>query len=81
MARADMDATARELAEHLQVLRDALGPVDGSSVDTALCSGETFCAVALMVMKKTNPSKIRSEAMTFEIKARMDGVPVVRGVS
>ena len=81
MARADMDATARELAEHLQVLRDALDPVDGSSVDTALCSVETFCAVALRVMKKTNPSKIRSEAMTFEIKARMDGVPVVRGVA
>ena len=38
MARTDMDQVARELAAHLQVLRDALDPVDGSEVDTALCS-------------------------------------------
>ena len=81
MARTDMDQVARELAAHPQVLRDALDPVDGSEVDTALCSVDTFCGVAIGVMKKTNPFKIRSVAMTFEIKARMDGVPVVRGVS
>lgn len=74
----DMDETARELAAHLATLREALAPADGSDIDTALCSVETFCAVALRVMRKTNPSKIRSEARTVEIKARMDGTPVVR---
>jgi hypothetical protein len=34
---------------------------------------ETFTAVALAVLAKTNPSKIKSEAMTVEIRARMDG--------
>lgn len=34
---------------------------------------ETFTAISLAVLAKTNPSKIRSEAMTVEIRARMDG--------
>ena len=50
-------------------------------VDTALCTVETFCAVALRVMAKINPSKVRDCARTVEIKARMDGTPVVRGAA
>jgi hypothetical protein len=50
---------------------------DGTELDTAFCYVETFCDVAIRVMKKTNPSKIRDEARTVEIKARIDGVPVV----
>lgn len=79
--RTDMDETARELAVHLELLRSTLQPKEGTDVDTALCSVETFCAVALRVMKKTNPSKIRDCARTVEIKARMDGLPVVRGAA
>ena len=79
--RTDMDENARELAVHLALLRDVLNPQDGTEVDTALCSVETFCAVALRVMAKTNPSKIRDCARTVEIKARMDGTPVVRGAA
>jgi hypothetical protein len=80
-ASTDMDETARELAEHLATLRRVLAPDDDGPVDTALCSVETFCAVALRVMRKTNPSKIRSEARTVEIKARLDGTPVLRGAA
>lgn len=74
----DMDDTARELGEHLNTLREALRPEDGTHIDYALCSVETFCAVALRVMRKTNPSKVRSEARTVELKALMDGTPVIR---
>ena len=76
--RTDMDQVARELADHLKTVRDAMQPVDGSPEDTALCSVETFCAVALRVMKKSNPSKIKSEARTVELYARLEGIPVVR---
>lgn len=79
--RTDMDENARELAVHLALLRDVLNPQDGTEVDTALCSVETFCAVALRVMAKTNQSKVRDCARTVEIKARMDGTPVVRGAA
>ena len=79
--RTDMDKNARELAVHLALLRDVLNPQDGTEVDTALCSVETFCAVALRVMAKTNQSKVRDCARTVEIKARMDGTPEVRGAA
>lgn len=79
--RTDMDQNARELAVHLALLRETLQPEDGTAVDTALCTVETFCEVALRVMAKTNPSKIRDCARTVEIKARMDGTPVVRGAA
>lgn len=79
--RTDMDEIARELAQHLKTVREALKPEDHSLEDTALCSVETFCALALRVLRKSNPSKIRSEAMTVEIHARMHGIPVVRGAA
>ena len=41
--------------------------------ESAWAQIETFVAVAVAVFAKTNPSKIRSEAMTIEIRARMDG--------
>jgi hypothetical protein len=76
-----MDDTEREIGDALEVLRTALEDKleDYNDVDLALCSVVTFCAVAMAVMKRTNPSKIRSEAMTVEIRARLDGVPVIRG--
>lgn len=80
-AYTNMDSVAVELAEHLQTLRDHLKPQDDTPIDTALCSVESFCATALRVMHKTNPSKVRSCARTVEIKARMDGIPVLRGAA
>ena len=80
-ARTDVAEIERDLVAELAVLRAALQPEDGTPEDVALCSVETFCAVALRIMHKTNPSKVRSEAMTLEIKCRMDGVPVLRGLA
>lgn len=79
-AYSDMTLVERDLAAALKVLRDALDPTDGTPVDVALCDVETFAAVALGVMRKTNPSKVRDVARVYEIKARMDGVPVVEVV-
>lgn len=79
--RSDVAQLDADITAELKVLRDALDPVDGSEIDTALCSIETFVVVALRVFAKTNPSKLRSESRTVELKARMDGIPVVRGAA
>ena len=79
--RTDMDATERDMVAALRVLREALQPEDGTEVDNALCSIKTFCDVALRVMRKTNPSKVRDCARTVEIKARIDGIPVLRSAA
>jgi hypothetical protein len=77
-AYSDMKTVEAELAEHLKTVRAALDPKDGTREDYALCAVETFADVALRVMRKTNPSKIRDAAMTVEIKARLDGIEVIR---
>lgn len=80
-ARSDVESIEIDLAAALKTLRSKLYLPDGSEQETALCEIETFCAVAIRVMRKTNPSKLRSEARTVEIKARLDGIPVVRGAA
>lgn len=79
--RSDVAELDADITEAITVLRDALQPMDGSAEDAALCSVETFIVIALRVFAKTNPSKLRSETRTVEIKARMDGIPVVRGAA
>lgn len=64
-----------DICEAMTVVRAALAPVDDSPEDYALCIIETFIDLSLRVMNKTNPSKIRSEARTVEIKARLAGKP------
>ena len=76
-AASDVAAIDADLVDAFRVLRDRLYFPDGSPQDTALATIETFCAVALKVMRKTNPSKIRDCARIIEIKARLDGVPVL----
>jgi len=71
-----LDAQSREIAAALKTLRDAYSPQDESPEDDAFVILETFCAIALRVMRKTNPSKIRDEARTVEIGARMRGASV-----
>ena len=46
--------------------------------EESLAHVETFCAIALRVMAKTNPSKLRDAAMTEEILARVQGREVLR---
>lgn len=77
-ARADVSTIEADLTPALRRVRERLNPADGSPDDHDLCAIETFCAVALRVMRKVNPSKVRDEARTLEIQARMDGVPVLR---
>lgn len=45
--------------------------------EAALAWLETFAAVSLRIMRKTNPSKIREAARAEEIKARIHGRPVM----
>lgn len=80
-ARSNVDEIDADLTAALKVLRDALQPVDGSDVDTALCEVETFAVVALKVMRRTNPSQLRDCARIVEIGARLSGIPVVRGAA
>lgn len=66
---ADMIRSVGVLRQHVD--RSA----DGA--EEALAEVETFIAVALRVMKNSNPSKVRDAAMVEEIKARMDGREVL----
>lgn len=75
MTEVDADVTAA-----FKTLRERLYFPDGSEQDHALCALETFAAIALKVMAKTNPSKVRDCARTIEIKARLDGIPIVKGL-
>lgn len=59
------------------IMRDLLAVRRMAGDTDAMAGVESFCAVALRIMSKTNPSKIRDAAMTVEIQARMDGVPVL----
>lgn len=60
----------RELVmRDLSTLRQHM-PTDGPA-DSAMTGLETFVAVALRVLAKTNPSKVASEARTVEIAYRM----------
>lgn len=79
--RAAVDELDAGVTAALLVLRSKLYLPDGSEQELALSSIETFCAVAIQVFRKTNPSKLRSEARTLEIRCRLDGIPVVRGAA
>ena len=77
-AYTNMDSTAASLRDALHVILAALEPVDGTPEDDAIYTLVAFVDVAMRVMRKTNPSKVRDCARTVEIKARMDGLPVVK---
>lgn len=62
----DTGQMAADLIDALVHVRAAL-PAD-EQVGDAWATVETFCAIALRVFAKTNPSKIRSEAVTAELQ-------------
>src|SRR5688572_8438235 len=76
-AYTNLDAEQADLEASFKVLRDRLPFPDDSPEDEALAGIETFVAIALRVLRKTNPSKIRDEARTTEIQALCTGVPVI----
>lgn len=55
----------------LSIVRASLAG-DRASHD-AFTEVETFCAVAMRVMSKTNMSKLRSETTNVELAARLSG--------
>lgn len=71
--RADVDEIDEQVSAALELLRARLQPQDHTPEDAAICTVENFGVVALAVFRKTNPSKIRSEARTAEIGAWMAG--------
>lgn len=71
-AKTDVTEIRRDIVSSLSVIRPLLD-LENEDVKHAWAEVETFCAVSLAVLAKTNPSKIKSEAMTVEIRARMDG--------
>ena len=71
----DLPKIERQLDDALNTIHAALAPQieDGNALDDALVFVAAYCDVARRVMRKTNPSRIASEARTAEIHARIDG--------
>lgn len=78
-ARTDIGHIQQDLVQSIGVIRERLDLLD-PEVESAWAEIETFCAIAIRVMAKTNPSKLRDVAMTVEIQARLKGNKVLEGV-
>lgn len=74
---ADVSAIETDLAEALRTVRDGLAAEEGTAEEHALVAVETFAAIALHVLKRCPPQLIRHAAQVIEIRARMDGIPVL----
>ena len=72
-AKSDVGEITADLVAALRDIRKHTPP----EVEDSLAHIETFCAIALRVLRKTNPSKLRDAAMAEEIKARIDGREVI----
>lgn len=71
-ARTNVHEIREDIVAALTIIRLQLDLTDPTT-EAAWAEIETFVAVAVAVFARTNPSKIRSEAMSVEIRARMDG--------
>lgn len=72
-ARTNVAAIKRDIMDVVEYFRPHCCAID----EDAWANLETFIAVALRVMEKTNPSKVRDVAMAIEIQCRMTGKDVV----
>lgn len=81
-AKAELGEIVSDLTTSIQYIRDEIG-IGSKKVDSRteehMAHIETFCAIAIRVLRKTNPSKIRDAAMAEEISARLDGRGVIEG--
>lgn len=79
MARTDVTEIREDLLRDLTSVQQYLAAQgvleDGSPLQDAWAGVETFCAIAIAVMAKTNPSKIRREAVAVEIRYRFPHPP------
>lgn len=74
-----LDGLQASILADLALLRSHLPPPStpaGTEADDALTALESFVATAIRLMRKTNPSKVRDEARTTEIQARLGGAQV-----
>jgi hypothetical protein len=71
-ARTDITEIRADIVSAIKRIKPLLNLQD-PQVESDWAQVETFTAIALAVLAKTNPSKIKSEALTVEIRARMDG--------
>lgn len=70
-------ATLRnKVARNLFLIEQQLNLKDPKN-DVVWAEIMTFCAVAVRVIEKANPSKVATEFRTVEIAARLSGRPVV----
>ena len=72
-ARTDTTTIATDIVAAVERLRPVAAPYD----EAAWAEVETFIAISLRIMSKTNPSKVRDAAMAVEIQARMKGIDVL----
>ena len=75
--KAANEAIKEALIVDLLTMRSHVLTLGDAHIEDACAGIETFCAIALRVMAKTNASKLRSEMMTVEIAARMAGVDIL----
>lgn len=75
-AKTITDTIRTDLVDSLATVR-ALIDLKEPETESAWAQIETFCAIALRIIAKTNPSKVRDAAMAEEIKARMQGREVL----
>lgn len=68
-ARTDTREIAADITARIEQFRPHCLGIDAQG----WAEVETFVAIALRVLAKTNPSKIRDAAMIEELKARFDG--------
>jgi hypothetical protein len=78
-ARTNIGSIQHDLLRSMGVIRNRIDLLD-PEVESAWAELETFCAIAIRVMAKTNPSKLRDVAITVEIQARLNGNKVIESV-
>lgn len=81
-ARAELEGIVADLMTSIGWIRDEIGIGDrvvDPRTEEHMAHIETFCAIAIRVLRKTNPSKIRDAAMAEEISARLQGREVIEG--
>lgn len=76
-ARTDIQTINDDLQENLKYFRERFQRAKNPEADKRWTEIETFCAIAIRVMAKTNPSKIRDVARTLEIAVRIHGGEVM----
>lgn len=64
--RESIEAIKEDLIRDLAEIKRQVGETD------AMAGVETFCVIALRIMAKTNPSKIRDVARTVEIASYLN---------